>query len=282
MNTAQSELFGLQQKLAESKQFLQEKNDEDHNNDPLTLLISMGFDVNEAKFALKRCQNDIVQAIEILSDNFEENDIDGNSDIEQFEAKQEETFENDDDIDQDISALKISEIKSKLICFSCKTKWLLPNVEWYIHFKICHLCPDDSIRINFDSNRECWICPLCIHNAHKLCQSLTSNNDGFCRFKCGRSVSPGTYRSGNAYKTCCKKCALNKGELSVITHSEQCNQRKHNEKYNMNGLSLLFINKLSKDKILYLQYKQKQDETVKLFFIVFLGLCPGLNLKINT
>eukprot|EP00929_Paragymnodinium_shiwhaense_P044839 TRINITY_DN22993_c0_g1_i1.p1 TRINITY_DN22993_c0_g1~~TRINITY_DN22993_c0_g1_i1.p1 ORF type:complete len:660 (+),score=227.94 TRINITY_DN22993_c0_g1_i1:55-2034(+) len=41
--------------------------------------------------------------------------------------------------------------------------------------------------------------------------------EGFCIKGCGKHVAPGTTRSGNAYKTCCKGCALGFG------HDLRCN-----------------------------------------------------------
>ena len=295
LNIAHSELFGLNQELNDFQQFLQQKEIDDNlkansnDNKNLNILLSMGFDVNEASFALKACEDDIDRAIEILAC-----DIDGDDDFmnnndnksDQFESKQEEKYENDTDKEMEDksttnenhdntnrSELNLAEIESKLICFSCKMKWRLDVVEWYIYSKICSLCPDDSIRINFESN-ESWICPLCIHNAHQLFEELTAEKDhNFCQFKCGRTVSPGKYRSGNSYKTCCRNCAQNKGKLTSISHDYQCKQRKCNQKYNMNGLSLSCINKLSSNETLYLQYKQNQNETVKIFVFCLLFLC---------
>ena len=307
MDHAQSELFQIKQDLDDYKIYLQNNSKtssyQENKNADLTQLIFMGFDENSAISALKKCENDVNKAIEFLlcpqfNDILSENNDFEVMDIESKQEMKEVEEENDikmatkkSDSNCVTTSEEFKEIESKLICFTCKTKWRLENVEWYRSFKICSLCPD-NIRIIFDPNHECWICPCCIHDSHLLFQSLSSqqslSSNKFCKFKCGRGVNPGLTANGNPYTTCCKNCALKKGKLcSDYDHDHLCNKRIINDKYNTNNISLLAINKMSNQHQLYLQYKREQDEKVKFllpefsFFSFLMFLCLGLKLNIN-
>mmetsp|Transcript_49699 Transcript_49699/g.118425 ORF Transcript_49699/g.118425 Transcript_49699/m.118425 type:complete len:640 (+) Transcript_49699:95-2014(+) len=59
-------------------------------------------------------------------------------------------------------------------------------------------------------------CPKTTSSSSLLSRSTTS---GLCKQGCGRSVAPGTTRSGKPFDTCCRNCATGEG------HSAECDAR---------------------------------------------------------
>ena len=44
-----------------------------------------------------------------------------------------------------------------------------------------------------------------------------------CKFGCSRCIAPGLTRNGNPYDTCCRGCAISKGDTPI--HDHECNKR---------------------------------------------------------
>ena len=144
-------------------------------------------------------------------------------------------------------------------------------LNFIVLFKICSQC-SDNLRVVFDVASEEWLCPLCIHNAHSLFACSTTSKKSFCEFNCGRPISGALSPRRTSYKSCCRLCGVKRRHLNIFEHDEHCNhryqQRKQNDTYNTNGISLSVLNLLKHKAVYFIIH----IITITLHFIHILGI----------